>query len=510
MYRFLIGCALCCLVARSGQAAEESKEDLAKRDLKKLEGTWMVVTAELYGNAIGRPEDKSALVIDGNKAIWMIRDEGGQTADIKLDASKTPKTIDFAITRGSDFRKTQLCIYELDGETLKICYGTPGDDKRPSEFTSKKKEGMGMSFAVYKRFKEPTPAGTADDPIKFKVGVIGGAAVAGDDTTLVVSVPASAELIYFDTLKDKELKRVELDFQPTTFAIQGKKLMVAAKGSATLHVLDLETAKEEKAIKVPGEPLQSVACHPEKGLVYVANFNNEVYAVDVPDGKAHKTPARGQQLAVDPVEGKYVYTGTQKPVKDQIFVDSGPNGKMKITFDRTGLRATLLKFEVNEKDLKLIDGNDNAVVGGRIMRLSPDGKKIAFVGEHWRSKTDPQRSYAVAVFNTEKMDEMLGQVETERYPYNVAFHPVLNLGVAQRISATPELVLFKAKSFAPIKSLFTNKAFVQDPPILLTFAAKGTKILFGRNSDNKTFIYLIPLELTDADREALNKVYEKK
>ena len=70
------------------------------------------------------------------------------------------------------------------------------------------------------------------------------------------------------------------------------QLFAVAKGSAVVHVLEAASGKEVKQIRVPGEPLQSLACHPRKGqLLYGANLNDEVYAIDTEKETATKTKA---------------------------------------------------------------------------------------------------------------------------------------------------------------------------------------------------------------------------
>jgi uncharacterized protein (TIGR03067 family) len=56
---------------------------------------------------------------------------------IKLEPSESPKAINFIIKAGPDKGKTQLGIYQFDGESLKICVAKAGDTERPSSFTTK-------------------------------------------------------------------------------------------------------------------------------------------------------------------------------------------------------------------------------------------------------------------------------------------------------------------------------------------------------------------------------------
>ena len=64
----------------------------------------------------------------------------------ELDATKTPKTIDYAMTEGITKGKQQLGIYELNGDTFKSCFAKPGAE-RPGDF----KPGEGRTVSVWKR-----------------------------------------------------------------------------------------------------------------------------------------------------------------------------------------------------------------------------------------------------------------------------------------------------------------------------------------------------------------------
>ena len=66
---------------------------------------------------------------------------------IKVDPSKSPKAID-AKQVSSD--KAALGIYQLDGDTQKICLASPGR-ARPTEFSSE--QGSGQTLTVWKRKK---------------------------------------------------------------------------------------------------------------------------------------------------------------------------------------------------------------------------------------------------------------------------------------------------------------------------------------------------------------------
>jgi uncharacterized protein (TIGR03067 family) len=129
-------------VAVSGLALAED----AKKDLAKLEGTWEASSA-IHD---GKETDAEALkklkltVKDGNYTL----DRGKDTlkGTLKVDSSKTPRTIDAVRADGSAIHG----IYELSGDVFKVCFAGPKKD-RPTEFTAK--EGTGNQMTVWKRAK---------------------------------------------------------------------------------------------------------------------------------------------------------------------------------------------------------------------------------------------------------------------------------------------------------------------------------------------------------------------
>jgi len=72
-------------------------------------------------------------------------------AKFTIDPAKNPKQIDYAMTGGPTTGKTQLGIYELEGDTVKFCFAAPGKD-RPPDFTTK--EGSSRTLSVWKREKK--------------------------------------------------------------------------------------------------------------------------------------------------------------------------------------------------------------------------------------------------------------------------------------------------------------------------------------------------------------------
>jgi DNA-binding beta-propeller fold protein YncE len=291
-------------------------------------------------------------------------------------------------------------------------------------------------------------ASLASGEVSVKLpSMAGGAVMSPDNKTLIVSLPASGALLYFDTMGDKELKRVELDFQPGAMAIQGKSLFVTGKGSAVVHVLDVATAKETKRLKLTGDPVVNLACHPSKGLLYAVNPSDAVFTIDPSSDKVTPTKARGQLPAMDATDGKFVYAGIQKATKD-VLVMKQKGKNLESSFAKANRFALLLMYAVKGADLELVAFDDHAAINGLDINVSPDGRRIAMAGAGGWSPpgNNAKRGYTIAVFDTSDLKTLMGQIELAPYPVRVAFYPHLGLGAAGRNGATSDVTLFNAKS----------------------------------------------------------------
>src|SRR5262245_38661383 len=125
----------------------------AKKELEKMQGTWQLVFGERDGKKFTEEEiKKTKLIIKGDTFRIPDSDVGtAQEGTFKIDASKKPKEIDSMAGKGPDKGKTSPGIYELDGDTHKVCFAPPGKD-RPKEFSSK--VGSGHILQTWKREKK--------------------------------------------------------------------------------------------------------------------------------------------------------------------------------------------------------------------------------------------------------------------------------------------------------------------------------------------------------------------
>jgi uncharacterized protein (TIGR03067 family) len=122
----------------------------AKEDLKGMEGEWTPATGEFGGKPFPDETLKTIKLVLKDDTYTVTVGDKVDRGTVKLDASKTPKTMDITGTEGPNKDKTFSAIYELSGDTLKVCYNLTGTE-RPTEF--KTKEGTQQFLVTYQRAK---------------------------------------------------------------------------------------------------------------------------------------------------------------------------------------------------------------------------------------------------------------------------------------------------------------------------------------------------------------------
>jgi uncharacterized protein (TIGR03067 family) len=130
---------LCAVLTVVLLVAADKKDD-AKKDEEKLQGTWTYVSFEMNGVTMPE-EERKRMSITYRDDKWEIKDGDKVvlTGTQKLDPSKTPHEIDSTVTEGEGKGTTMLGIYELKGDTFKVCFDPTGKE-RPNSF--KPKEGQ--------------------------------------------------------------------------------------------------------------------------------------------------------------------------------------------------------------------------------------------------------------------------------------------------------------------------------------------------------------------------------
>ena len=142
---------LAALVAASPVVAADTAEDAARKEYARFEGAWRVVSVEIEGKKMPDKFFKEfRLVLKGPQYTFHEGDMASQ-GTYSVDVSKKPKQIDIKISEGPDKDKTMLGIYELEGDTYRLCLNPTGKD-RPTEFASK--PGSGHILEVLQREKD--------------------------------------------------------------------------------------------------------------------------------------------------------------------------------------------------------------------------------------------------------------------------------------------------------------------------------------------------------------------
>jgi uncharacterized protein (TIGR03067 family) len=125
--------------------------DEATGDLKKMVGTWEATTYVVDGKKWDEKDLKTVkLFVKGVGENELVQGDKKLHATYTLDEAASPKTIDVTRTRGADKGKKRLGIYELKGDTLRLCVGPVGG-ARPKEFASE--AGSGVWMEEWKRVK---------------------------------------------------------------------------------------------------------------------------------------------------------------------------------------------------------------------------------------------------------------------------------------------------------------------------------------------------------------------
>jgi uncharacterized protein (TIGR03067 family) len=126
----------------------------ARKDLQAMQGTWQM---ESHVDAKKTKIDvkKRKLFIGAELFLTRDGDKMLQAGVIRLVTGKSPRRIDVVVRKGQHEDNTMLGIYEVKGDTLKLCFDPEGEG-RPAAFEAK--PDTARYVAVYKRVKPSSEA----------------------------------------------------------------------------------------------------------------------------------------------------------------------------------------------------------------------------------------------------------------------------------------------------------------------------------------------------------------
>jgi len=121
-----------------------------------LDGTWKAVAWEIDGQQVPAEQvaaNPAVMVLAGNTIAFKVGNRVVGEGTIKTDPDRQPKTIDItgaSLVGGQAGRSvTSLGIYEVTGDTLRICFVGGAGAQRPQTFST----ASGGTMVTYRRVR---------------------------------------------------------------------------------------------------------------------------------------------------------------------------------------------------------------------------------------------------------------------------------------------------------------------------------------------------------------------
>jgi uncharacterized protein (TIGR03067 family) len=318
--------------------------DVIRKELKKFNGVWHVVSAERDGeNSPPEKTKKARLTVIEDKYNFENGDRVEQGIHI-LDPTKVPKTIDLVPGDGEEKAK-KLGIYELTDDAYKVCFAEAGRD-RPTEFNSE--AGSGNQIFVMKRGSiEPPPPPPPPPPITI---ITKGTVISAEKDKLVVSgfkgkdetydVPMRAEIF----IDDKEGKLADLKRDSAVVItskgvvvvkIEAKTPLVERAKNELLHedFTELEVGSRPKDW---GCPDFGVAMEGTRPCLEVNKDSSKMFHATLPTREIKGDFEMDCEFRLGGTNTPTIFGVTQTPTRDQAFL-----------LELTGTGSKPLRIEVN-------------------------------------------------------------------------------------------------------------------------------------------------------------------
>lgn len=121
-------------------------------DLDRLQGSWTLAALEMDGQKMPASMLANARIVIQGRRFTSTGMGAVYEGAVELDASHAPGHIDMKFDAGPESGNTNLGIYALEGDNLKICLATRGS-LRPSSFASS--SGSGFALETFTRESAP-------------------------------------------------------------------------------------------------------------------------------------------------------------------------------------------------------------------------------------------------------------------------------------------------------------------------------------------------------------------
>jgi uncharacterized protein (TIGR03067 family) len=206
--------------------------------LDKLQGTWTVEAMEVDGESMSSPGD-ARVVIEGNR-FTSLGMGAVYEGTVTFDSSAKPAHIDMKFDKGPEKGNTNLGIYQLKGDSWKLCLATRGT-VRPKSFKSTPGSGIAVETLVRekaapktRKTKDPAPSGPATEfegEWQMLSGVMNGAAMDASTVQWVKRVTRGNQTTVI--AGPQTMMKVEFTFDPSASppTIDYRNLRGSAKGN---------------------------------------------------------------------------------------------------------------------------------------------------------------------------------------------------------------------------------------------------------------------------------------
>jgi len=129
------------------------KKDDPKKDAEKLQGTWVVKSAERGGKAVDLDKDEhipSSITFKGD--TFTVKTKGGEhKGSFQVGRDDKLATLDLTPDDADKKDRPLKGLYVLDGDTLKVCVNEGKISERPKELGAK--EGSHCAMVTFTREK---------------------------------------------------------------------------------------------------------------------------------------------------------------------------------------------------------------------------------------------------------------------------------------------------------------------------------------------------------------------
>jgi uncharacterized protein (TIGR03067 family) len=149
--KYLLPFALLAVAFVEGEKAADKPgayKPAGKTDKDLIQGAWVFSAFEFDGIVFTDADLKSSIVAQFRGLRATVKDDGvssstaallpGQTLKLALGPTEKPPTLDLQVVKGGkDVEEKIMLLYELRGNTLRLCWGGNSREERPKSFTSK-------------------------------------------------------------------------------------------------------------------------------------------------------------------------------------------------------------------------------------------------------------------------------------------------------------------------------------------------------------------------------------